>query len=36
MVINHSIDFLSDAKHLSMVDIYAFIAFLGEAVWLHT
>ena len=35
-MIDHSIDFLSDAKHLSMVDMYAFIDFLGEAAWLHT
>jgi len=35
MVIDRSIDFLPDAKHLSIV-MSAFADILGEAAWSHT
>ena len=33
---NCSIDFLPDAKHLSMVEKSAFTDILGEPAWSHT
>jgi len=34
--IDRSVDFLPDAKHLSMVDKSVFADILGEAAWLRT
>ena len=34
--INHSIDFLHDAKHLRVADKSTFVDILGEATWSHT
>jgi len=36
MVIDRSIDFLPDAKHLRIIDMSAFADILGEAAWSHT
>ena len=36
MGFNRSIDFISDAKHLSVVDKSAFADILGEAAWSRT
>jgi len=34
--INFSVDFLPDAKHLSVADKPTFVDVLGEATWSHT
>jgi len=33
---NHSIDFISEAKHLSVVEKSAFADIFGEVAWSHT